>query len=250
MIRHLIPSKAHPFACALVALLCLALAAPASASRSGDAAGICERAAQGAAQRTGVPIAVLRAISLTETGRKQDGVVLPWPWTVNMEGAGKWFDTPAEAIAFARTNNDRGAVSFDVGCFQLNYRWHGEAFASIEAMFEPDQNALYAAKFLRRLYEELGDWSAAAGAYHSRTPEYATRYRKIFDTHMAELADGAPLMLAAAAVPVEGEVELTPRVNLYPLLQPGGSSRGMGSLVPVTGGGGSLFADRVATALR
>ena len=30
-----------------------------------------------------------------------------------------------------------GQPSFDVGCFQLNYKWHGEHFASIDQMFEP-----------------------------------------------------------------------------------------------------------------
>ena len=48
-------------------------------------------------------------------------------------------------------------------------------------MFEPRPNALYAAKFLLELYREKGNWSGAAGAYHSRTPKYAEKYEARFN---------------------------------------------------------------------
>lgn len=148
---------------------------------------ICQRAAAIAAERSGVPVQVLRAISLTETGRRRDGRLAPWPWTVNMEGKGVWFDTRAEAEAYVEKNHARGARSYDVGCFQVNYRWHGQHFTSNLAMFDPVDNAMYAARFLSDLYAELGDWSRAAGAYHSRTPVFATKYRRRFDQILAGL---------------------------------------------------------------
>ena len=52
-------------------------------------------------------------------------------------------------------------------------------------MFDPEWTATYAAQFLRTLYEERGDWSAAAGAYHSLTPEFANIYRARFDKIVA-----------------------------------------------------------------
>ena len=58
-------------------------------------------------------------------------------------------------------------------------------------MFDPDAGAAYAAQFLKSLYAERGDWSAAAGAYHSQTPERAGVYRARFDRILAGLsADG------------------------------------------------------------
>ena len=113
-----------------------------------DPSQICDAAARTASAQTGVPLTVLQAISLTETGRKSNGRIRPWPWTVNMEGKGVWFDGPDEAKAYAFRNYKRGARSFDLGCFQLNFKWHGHAFASIEEMFDPEANALYAANFL------------------------------------------------------------------------------------------------------
>ena len=194
---------------------------------------ICENAAVVASAESGVPLDVLRAISLTETGRKGADGFLPWPWTVNMEGAGKWFDTPEAAQAYVDRHFARGARSFDVGCFQINYRWHGKAFESIEEMFEPIANARYAAHFLGELYDELGDWSRAAGAYHSRTPKYARKYKARFDRIRARLPEMQPLVLAAvdqAAPP--SPIEVIARINRYPLLQTGQSST-VGSLVPL-----------------
>jgi hypothetical protein len=159
-------------------------------------------AADSAADRAGVPRAVMRALTLTETGRNRGGRLQPWPWTVNMEGAGHWFDSRAEALAYVRREQARGAESFDVGCFQINHRWHGEHFASLESMFDPMVNATYAAGFIRELFEETGNWSEAAGYYHSRTPEFYHRYRARFDRlHARAAADLGDSVETARALP-------------------------------------------------
>ncbi len=204
-----------------------------------DPSDICVTSARQASAQTGVPLSVLIAITQTETGRRVDGAMQPWPWTINMEGAGHWFPTRAEALDFAMAGADAGRVSFDVGCFQINYRWHGENFDSVAAMFDPVENALYAARFLAGLHAEKGDWSAAAGAYHSRTEEYATRYRQTFDQYHAQaVAAGAdregPILASAAG---DTDTPSLPRVNTFPLLQQRPALGGLGSLVPLGAGG-------------
>lgn len=193
---------------------------------------ICDRAAIKAASRWDVPIDVLQAITRTETGRRSGGALRPWPWTVNMEGVGRWFDTQNQALAFAKKGFERGARSFDVGCFQINFRWHGQAFRSIEDMFDPWKNADYAARFLSELYTELGDWSAVAGAYHSRTPKFARRYRarfdRIRDAGMPEI-DQALRQRAVFTAPAR--LELDRRLTKGPLIGQGDAA--MGSLVPL-----------------
>lgn len=233
-------SRIRSAAGALVLVLCGA--AP-SGAEAGDLATLCDAAALRAARATGVPVTVLRAIALTETGHRRGGATRPWPWTVNMEGKGLWFATRDAALDYVRKSYSAGARSFDLGCFQLNHRWHGKAFADFDAMFDPDANALYAARFLASLREELGDWSKAAGAYHSRTKKYADRYIARFEAFRSALAGTVPtiaqpaasLRLAAAASPPP------PRVNAYPLLQ-AGNSAGLGSVVPLGTGLGALFA--------
>ncbi len=205
-----------------------------TAQASQDISQICDQAAAYAARETGVPLSVLQAISLNETGRKHGGTMRPWPWTVNMEGKGVWFDTEDEARAFVYQNYKRGARSFDVGCFQINYKWHGQAFASIEEMFQPRPNALYAAKFLLKLYNEKGEWGSAAGAYHSRTPKYAEKYAARFNRFRNGLL-GSDAAQADVQL-VYAEPQPAPpviRINKYPLLQTGGATRTLGSLVPL-----------------
>lgn len=238
------------------AIYCVAVtlssAGPATASADGrDAWGelprLCEEAAARASAASGVPVSVLRAIALTETGRTKHGAFRPWPWTVNMQGRGVWFDSYEEARDYVAQHHARGARSYDVGCFQINYRWHGQHFASVEQMFDPDANAAYAARFLSELYAELGDWSRAAGAYHSRTPSFAGRYRERFDRIRARLlaASGEPQATETVALAVDSAPAPPPvppqspspqaevRDNRFPLLLATGAERGLASLVPM-----------------
>lgn len=223
--------------------------APPATSGAADPASICEWTASEASRRTGVPVSVLKAISLNETGRKRAGAFRPWPWTVNMEGKGLWFDSAEAALAYALKEHRRGARSFDVGCFQINFKWHGKAFASIEEMFDPMKNALYAARFLGQLHAETGSWNTAAGAYHSRNPEFAQRYQARFERFRTGLAQeddrdipDIPDIVLAANGGLPGTAgAVVDRANRFPLLQRG-SGAALGSLVPIGNGGGiSLF---------
>ena len=182
-----------------------------------DPAALCDDAARIAAQDSPVPLDVLLAITRVETGRGADGMLRPWPWTINQAGSGHWFDTMAEATAAAETALTSGTGNLDIGCFQVNHRWHAENFASLDAMFDPLTNARYAARFLSDLYAETGDWPAAIAAYHSRSEGAATRYLEKIETVMADLPE-TPL-----AEP--------PRDNSFPLLKVGAKGSG-GSLVP------------------
>lgn len=207
---------------ALAALL--ALAVPAAA-----AADLCLRAAEEAARKTGVPLRLLLAVTLTETGRSRDGALQPWPWALNRGGEGFWFPTEAEALAVLSDALAQGVTNIDVGCFQLNHRWHAAAFASAEQMLDPRANALYAARLLARHAADEGDWIAAAGAYHSATPEKAAAYLARLEPIHAALG-GSPIALSA------GE----PRVNGFPLLV-AGQGAAAGSLVPLAAAGRPLF---------
>jgi len=195
----------------------------------------CDRVARIAASESGVPVDVLMAITRTETGRRKNGALSPWPWTVNMEGIGKWFDTRKEAEDFALSGLKGGKRSFDVGCFQLNYRWHGQHFRDVEHMFEPLENARYAADFLSRLYSESLSWEAAAAAYHSRTPKYAEKYKVRFKQILANLQDRPKIGPIAR---VNSEAAEVVRENAFPLLRKGAQVAGMGSLVPLGNSGG------------
>jgi hypothetical protein len=207
----------------LVALgLCCAAAdggRPARAMATADT--LCEQAAGRAAGQTGVPRDTLLAVARLESGRDRGQGLRPWPWAVNQAGESHWFATSAEAVAFVETALARGVTNIDIGCFQLNHRWHADAFVSVEEMFDPAKNAIYAAGFLSDLARETGTWRDAVAAYHSRTPEHAAAYLARFDA------------LPQAGIAAAGQDAAAPeqRINRFPLLQ-AGLSGSAGSLVP------------------
>jgi len=201
----------------LAALAALLLLVPAGAQARPE---LCEAAASRAAQETGIPADVLSAIALTETGRMIGGRLRPWPWAANLEGQGHWFDTAEDALAFAHEQLAAGRHSFDLGCFQINWRWHGAQFTSPRALLDPMEGARYAARFLHRLHTEFGSWEAAAGAYHSRTPRLAARYSARFARLRAGLAAAAaPDVGAGSASLTESAPARAARINTFPLLQ-------------------------------
>lgn len=129
---------------------------------------VCSAAAKTAEQAHRLPDGLLQAIALVESGTSQSGDLQGWPWTVNADGRGYYFDTAEKAKAFADRKLRNEQKAFDVGCFQINVKWHGDAFPSINEMFDPLASAHYAATFLKELKSEFGDWKTAAKSYHSR----------------------------------------------------------------------------------
>ena len=192
-------------------------------------ASLCDRAAARASQATGVPVDILLAISRVESGRRHEGGFAPWPWTINADGTGSFYATKEEAVAAAQSHLDDGTVTFDSGCFQLNYHYHGAAFAGFDALFDPEQNAQYAAQFLQSLYAEKGNWADAVAAYHSRTPDLAQGYLN----RVKAVLNGPKTF---EPVPQRGEEPIVPpHENTFPFLK-GGAQGGYGSLVPLTTG--------------
>ncbi|WP_157971002.1 transglycosylase SLT domain-containing protein [Pseudogemmobacter bohemicus] len=192
----------------------------------------CLDAIHSAAQSSGVPREILLAVAMTESGRQGANGPEPWPWALNQAGDSMWFDSQYKALEWLDAAIARGVTNVDIGCFQLNWRWHGEAFASTAAMIDPQQNADYAAGFLSRLRDQTGSWDKAVAGYHSFKPELAERYMNRFRPIYASLQGQSN-----DAVPVSAEPE---RENNYPLLQMG-NAQSAGSLVTVSGSARPLF---------
>lgn len=143
-----------------------------------DGARQCTQYFPAAEKRHGIPNHLLAAIASTESGRWHSGLGMPvpWPWTINVEGQGRYFNSKAEVIAATSALLRAGKRSIDVGCMQVSLKHHAGAFTSLDQAFDPAHNVNYAAKFLRSNYDDLGDWVKATAAYHSRTPYHGARY--------------------------------------------------------------------------
>ena len=84
----------------------------------------------------------------------------------------------------------------------MNLQSHPRAFRDLDDAFDPAANTDYAARFLRQLHEEAGgDWRAAVGYYHSRTPLLAADYRErvtaIAEGRVPPTSLGVPLYVRA-----------------------------------------------------
>ncbi len=127
-----------------------------------------------------IPRHLLGAISLAESGRwdAQNRANVAWPWTVTSGGQGRFFDTKAEAVAEVEILMTEGVSNIDVGCMQVNLYYHGSAFETVEEAFEPRTNTTYAAAYLKNMYLITGNWTDAAGYYHSQTPSRNGPYKE------------------------------------------------------------------------
>jgi soluble lytic murein transglycosylase-like protein len=161
-----------------VAALCLAAVTPALADPPDSAA--CAAAGLAAERAGGLPTNLLVSIGMVESGRADPltGQVSPWPWTVNVDGAGRYFQSKADAVAFVKLAESSGAGDVDVGCFQISLQNHQDAFASLDDAFDPVANANYAAGFLNQLKGRSGSWTLAIADYHSALPDLGLPYQR------------------------------------------------------------------------
>lgn len=131
----------------------------------------CERSIRSAERKYGLPPYLLAAIALTESGR--DGK--PSPVAMNIGGR-PYFARSTQDMQDTVFRNGGEGASIDVGCMQINLRWHASRFKDWRSLLVPSYNAEYGALYLTELYRKTGSWNAAVGAYHSRTPWKSANY--------------------------------------------------------------------------
>ncbi|PWL17311.1 lytic transglycosylase [Falsochrobactrum shanghaiense] len=144
-------------------VLLAAIAALSSDPQAARAENICEREMHRASIRHDVPLGILYAVGLTETGRKNS----LQPYAMNIEGRAEFLSSPVEALRRFTEVRAEGARLIDLGCMQINYYYHNQEFSSVAAMLTPSLNVDYAARFLRRLREREGNWTMAVARYHA-----------------------------------------------------------------------------------
>ena len=165
----------HSFFSALFITLFF-LSIGASSKLKASAIEICDESIEKVAQISSVPKQVLYKIARLESGRHLKGKHVSWPWSLNNAGKGYFFETKKAALSKLGVLISNGEKNIDLGCMQLNLRWHARYFNSLEEMISPTNNVSYAAKFLEQLYKETGTWEKAVKFYHSRNSKYNTTY--------------------------------------------------------------------------
>lgn len=125
--------------------------------------GICERELARAAAKYQIPLQILYAVALTESGT---GSGLQ-PLMLHIEGKDHLPASLPAALEMFRAANARGVKLIDIGCMQVNWYWHREEFRTLEEIFDPRLNVEQGARFLKELRQRHGSWTMAVARYNA-----------------------------------------------------------------------------------
>lgn len=155
-----------------------------------------------AAHDAGIPSAVLYAVALQESGVTLRGRHVPWPWTLNVAGQVRRFQTREAACAdLRRALRDVPRTRIDVGLGQINVGYQAARFDHPCDLLDPYRNLAIAATILREHHTPGEDWLLAVGRYHRPAGGApAARYRRSVHQHLARV-QGSPAPVSAARSP-------------------------------------------------
>ena len=147
---------------------------------------------------------MLSSISRVEAGRKlSSGEVKGWPWSINHAGKGLYFETKKGALKYFKNAVSNGSKNIDVGCMQLNYRWHKGAFSSLDDMFDPEKNIQLCCKVCKgTLWKTSKLGRRTIKHYHSNKKKFNVPYyqkvSKVWNKQKENKLDNNPLGFTAA----------------------------------------------------
>lgn len=124
---------------------------------------VCERELQRASVKYNVPLPILYAVGLTESGYR--GFLQPY--TLYIEGKDYISSNLQDAMRLFNAARARGVQLIDIGCMQVNYYWHKQEFRTVEEIFDPRLNVEQAARFLQVLKKRHGTWTMALARYNA-----------------------------------------------------------------------------------
>jgi hypothetical protein len=198
----------------------------------------CTAAIAAAERGHAIPPQLMAAIGRVESGRRDPdtGAMGAWPWTINAEGEGSYFDSKMDAIKAVQGLQARGVHSIDVGCMQINLLQHPAAFPNLDMAFEPAVIADYAARFLVHLHDQTGDWVKATASYHSGNPwegdPYAAKVTSVWPEEQRKAGANPPPPEPGRIGPLAGAIapfphHQPPRMLTMASLTPGMAASGV-----------------------
>lgn len=146
-----------------------------SSARADQQSLVCEQQLARASQEEQVPLPVLYAVGLTESGNK--GRL--HPYALNIEGKTVFPKSKQDALRQFADARKQGKKLIDLGCMQVNHHFHGSNFSGPDEMLVPDKNVTYAARFLKELRQEHGSWTMAVARYHASAKNKVAQRRYI-----------------------------------------------------------------------
>jgi len=142
-----------------------------------------------AAQRAGIPSSVLYAVALQESGIRRNQRLVPWPWSLNIAGQSRRFESRFHACtALQQALRDTPSTRIDVGLAQINLGYQHHRYRQPCGLLDPYRNLAIAAEILKEQHRPDEDWLLAIGRYHRPAGgEPAARYRRSVSRHLARI---------------------------------------------------------------
>lgn len=142
------------------------------------------------ARRFGVPSDLLYAVALQESQRKFGQTALPYPWTLNIEGTPRRFDSYDSSVAELERCLRAGVLSVDCGLLQINWKYHHRLLGTVRQAMAPYLNIAAGARLLRSHYDTTASWYKAVARYHNADPTIGGNYAKSVFKILSRLPDG------------------------------------------------------------
>lgn len=131
---------------------------------------------------------------------RRGGKVVPWPWTLNVAGAPRRFDSQSDAcLGLLKALRNTPATRVDAGLGQVSLGYQRHRYGHPCELLDPYRNLAIAAEILREQYRPGEDWLLAMGRYHRPAGGApAVRYRKSVSQHLARVLGPASAADAGA----------------------------------------------------
>lgn len=130
---------------------------------------------------------LLYAIALQESRRlSTDNLARPWPWTLNINGSARRFETRQELEEALQDLLNQGIRSIDVGLMQVNLKHHANRVDNPLDLVDPETNIRVAASILKDSLASTSDYILGVGRYHHWKNESVSR---AYGTEVVALAE-------------------------------------------------------------
>lgn len=176
--------------------------------------------------RRQIPRGLLMAIAITESG--VGGA--PNPYAMNIAGRSyhaRDFNDMANVI---NRNWQNGVRSIDVGCMQVNLRYHGHHFQHLTDLLNPTTNVEYGASYLIRLAADKGSWREGVMDYHNKSnPARRRWYGCLVWNNYLRINHSSSGFLACGRSPGGSSTASSMRANTKPLVIAGYNDGSAGS---------------------
>lgn len=145
----------------------------------------------------GVPYMLLYAVAIAESNNPEDPSFKPWPWTLNVNGHGMYFDTKKDAVVALTRELAKGTRNIDICAGQINYRYNHHLIPDINKALDLKPCLTAATEVLNRelrhckMILRKSNWWCAVERYHSpgksdaqreRATAYAARVKSIYSS--------------------------------------------------------------------